>query len=202
MQYICSIISNERWISRSTSARTEDIYPQQKQRRNPFTTNFCMRLKRALLFACANDVERLVPGGILCAYSAWSHYGLTTQIPLSYCIAIERSRKVTLPEYPPIELFFLSKSVFELGVSETVIEGFQVKIYDMEKSVCDAVKYRNRIGIDVSSEILHNYLSRKDRHHTSLCLRQWYAIGQAYGRTRKIYDLTVWQKRSKTTEGQ
>ena len=116
------------------------------------------------------DVERLVPGGILCAYSAWSHYGLTTQIPLSYCIAIERSRKVTLPEYPPIELFFLSKSVFELGVSETVIEGFQVKIYDMEKSVCDAVKYRNRIGIDVS--------------------RQCHAVGQAYGRTRKIYDLT------------
>ena len=30
------------------------------------------------------DVERLVPGGVLCAYSAWSHYGLTTQIPLSY----------------------------------------------------------------------------------------------------------------------
>ena len=92
----------------------------------------------------------------------------TTQIPLSYCIAIERSRKVTLPEYPPIELFFLSKSVFELGVSETVIEGFQVKIYDMEKSVCDAVKYRNRIGIDVSSEILRNYLSRKDSDITRL----------------------------------
>ena len=70
------------------------------------------------------DVERLVPGGVLCAYSAWSHYGLTTQIPLSYCIAIERSRKVSLPEFPPIELFFLSKSVFELGVSEAVIEGF------------------------------------------------------------------------------
>ena len=100
--------------------------------------------------------------------SAWSHYGLTTQIPISYCIAIERSRKVTLPEYPPFELFFLSKSVFELGISETVIEDFHVKIYDMEKSVCDAVKYRNRIGIDVSSEILRNYLSRKDRDITRL----------------------------------
>ena len=54
------------------------------------------------------DVERLVPGGVLCMYSAWSYYTLTTQIPLSYCIAIERSRKVVLPEYPPIELFFLS----------------------------------------------------------------------------------------------
>ena len=62
----------------------------------------------------------------------------------------------------------MSKSVFLLGVSEAIIEGFQVKIYDMEKSVCDAVKYRNRIGIDVSSEILRNYLSRKDRDITRL----------------------------------
>ena len=114
------------------------------------------------------DVERLVPGGVLCMYSAWTYYALTTQIPLSYCIAIERSRKVVLPEYPPIELFFLSNKVFELGVSETVIEGFKVKIYDLEKSVCDAIKYRNRIGIDVSSEILRNYLSRKDCDITRL----------------------------------
>ena len=55
-----------------------------------------------------------------------------------------------------------------MTVSETVIEDFHVKIYDMEKSVCDAVKYRNRIGIDVSSEILRNYLSRKDRDITRL----------------------------------
>lgn len=114
------------------------------------------------------DVERLVPGGVLCMYSAWSYYALTTQIPLSYCIAIERSRKVVLPDYPPIELFYLSSKVYELGVTEAVIEGFTVKIYDLEKSVCDAIKYRNRIGIDVSSEILRNYLSRKDCDITKL----------------------------------
>ena len=110
------------------------------------------------------DVGRLVPCGVLCMYSAWAHYGLTTQIPLSFCVAIERSHKVTLPEYPPIEIFFLSKNIFELGISDAVIEGFHVKIYDIEKSVCDAIKHRNRIGVDVSSEILRNYLARQDRN--------------------------------------
>lgn len=116
------------------------------------------------------DVDRLVPGGVLCMYSAWSYYGLSTQIPLSYCIAIEHSRKVVLPQFPPIELYYLSSKVFELGVTEAVIEGFTVKIYDLEKSVCDAIKYRNRVGIDVSSEILRNYLSRKDCDITKLYL--------------------------------
>ncbi|MBQ8191328.1 MAG: hypothetical protein IJZ45_06145, partial [Bacteroidaceae bacterium] len=35
------------------------------------------------------------------------------------------------------------------------------EIFDIERCVCDAVKYRNKIGIDVCSEILKNYLSRK-----------------------------------------
>lgn len=114
------------------------------------------------------DVETLVPGGVLCLYSAWSHHELTTQIPQAYYIAVERSHKIILPDFPPIELSFMSRNVYELGVEETEIDGFKVKVYDLEKSVCDAIKYRNKIGLDVSSEILKNYLARKDRDITRL----------------------------------
>ena len=114
------------------------------------------------------DVETLVPGGVLCLYSAWSHHELTTQIPQAYYIAVERSRKIILPDFPPIELSFMLKNVHELGVEEADIDGFKVKVYDLEKSVCDAIKYRNKIGLDVSSEILKNYLARKDRDITRL----------------------------------
>ena len=114
------------------------------------------------------DVETLVPGGVLCLYSAWSFHELTTQIPQAYNIAVERSRRITLPDFPPIELSFMSQKAYELGVKEFVVDGFKVKIYDLEKSVCDAIKYRDKIGLDVSSEIFKSYLSRKDRDITLL----------------------------------
>lgn len=114
------------------------------------------------------DVETLVPGGVLCLYSAWTFHELTTQIPQAYNIAVERSRRITLPDFPPIELSFMSQKAYELGVKEFVVDGFNVKIYDLEKSVCDAIKYRNKIGLDVSSEIFKSYLSRKDRDITLL----------------------------------
>ena len=114
------------------------------------------------------DVETLVPGGVLCLYSAWSFHELTTQIPQAYNIAVERSRRITLPDFPPIELSFMSQKAYELGVKEFVVDGFKVKIYDLEKSVCDAIKYRNKIGLDVSTEIFKSYLSRKDRDITLL----------------------------------
>ncbi len=114
------------------------------------------------------NVDKLVPGGVLCLYSAWSYHELTTQIPQAYHIAVERSRKIILPDFPPIELSYMTKKAYELGVEETEIDGFKVKVYDLEKSVCDAIKYRNKIGVDVSSEIFKNYLARKDRDITRL----------------------------------
>lgn len=114
------------------------------------------------------DVETIVPGGILCMYSAWAYYELTTKLPTSICIAIEKKRKVILPDYPSVSLYYWSKSVLEIGVTKQKIDDYTVRIYDLEKSVCDAVKFRNKIGIDLSSEILKNYLKRTDRNLTRL----------------------------------
>ena len=114
------------------------------------------------------DVEKVVPGGVLCLYSAWSHYQLTTQVPQEYCLAIKRGRKITLPDYPPITLYHWSDTAFNLGITNTEIEGFNVRIYDVEKCVCDAVKYRNKIGIDVCTEIIKEYLKRRDRNVSKL----------------------------------
>ena len=114
------------------------------------------------------DVETIVPGGILCMYSAWAYYELTTKLPPSICVAIEKKRKVILPDYPSVSLYYWSKSVLEIGVTKQKIDDYTVRIYDLEKSVCDAVKFRNKIGIDLSSEILKNYLKRTDRNITRL----------------------------------
>ena len=68
------------------------------------------------------------------------------------------------------KLFYLTIPLSSLiiGIKRERIGGIEVSIYDMEKSVCDALRNRNKIGIDVSSEILRNYLSRKERNITQL----------------------------------
>lgn len=114
------------------------------------------------------DVETLIPGGILCMFSAWEHYGLTTQVPQQYDVAIKRGRKVVVPQYPNFKLHNLSENALNLGVTTEVISGYKVKIFDLEKCVCDAVKFRNKIGIDVCTEIIKNYLKRRDRNIVKL----------------------------------
>ena len=110
------------------------------------------------------DVARIVPGGVVCLYSAWNYYGLTTQIPDGFYIAIEKHRKVVVPEIMGIILCYWQEKYCTMGVEEIEIANHKVKIFCIEKSVCDAIKFRNKIGTEVAIEILKNYLKRKERN--------------------------------------
>lgn len=114
------------------------------------------------------NLDKIVPDGVLCMYSAWFHYELTVQIPQAFHIAIEKSRKVTLPVYPVIELYYWQKDYQELGITQVKIDGVDVKMYDMHKCVCDAIKFRTKIGTETFAEILKTYVKRKDRNLTKL----------------------------------
>jgi len=110
------------------------------------------------------DVEKIVPQGVLCLYSAWFHYGLTDTVPPSVCIAIEAKRKVVAPQIIPVRFYYWKKENLEFGIERVEISGCRIRITNLERSVCDAIKYRNKIGMDICSEIVRNYLSRTDRN--------------------------------------
>lgn len=114
------------------------------------------------------DIDAIIPGGILCLYSAWSYYNLTTQVPDAFYVAVSRSRKIKLPEFPDIKPVFQRNDLLEIGKVEIEEQGIKVLITDIERSVCDAVKYRNKIGIDVMTEIIDKYLQHSDRNLSRL----------------------------------
>jgi len=49
-----------------------------------------------------------------------------------------------LPEFPPIQLHYWLEKYVLLGKTIQEIEGLNVPITDLEKSVCDAVKIQNK----------------------------------------------------------
>ena len=118
------------------------------------------------------DIEKIIPGGIICLYSAWHIYHMTTQIPDAFYVAINRKRGVKVPDILDIKLVYQSDSILGIGVIQEEIEGIRINIYNRERCVCDAIKYRNMIGIDVMAEIHDAYLKYE---HTNLYLLSEYA---------------------------
>ena len=110
------------------------------------------------------SAEAFVPYGVICLMSAARYYELTNFLPDAVDVAIERKKKVnTLPEWPVIRLFYFDPSRMDLGVTEVRDGDNCFHIFDIEKTVVDIIYYRNKIGIEETSEVLRNYLKRRDR---------------------------------------
>ena len=148
---------------------------QQRELNKMLENNSVSRVKRGLYRL--NDFDRdtslvevlkIVPSGVFCMFSAWFHYELTTTIPYENHIAVTQKKKVCLPDFPPIKLYYLSEKFYQLGIIHININNQPVKIYDLEKSVCDAVRFRNKVGMDIAIEVVKNYVRRKDSNFDKL----------------------------------
>ncbi|GAB6137980.1 type IV toxin-antitoxin system AbiEi family antitoxin domain-containing protein [Halanaerobaculum tunisiense] len=114
-------------------------------------------------------VNKIIPNGVFCLISALSYYKLTTYNPWEHYVAIHRdAHKPALPDYPPIKVFYFSEKQFKTGIKEIKINNNTIKIYDLEKTVCDCIRFRNKIGMDVAKDALNEYLKRKDKNINQL----------------------------------
>jgi len=114
------------------------------------------------------EAANIVPCGVFCMFTVWFYYNLTTTIPHQSHIAVTQKKKITLPNYPPIKLYYWSDKYYQIGINEIKVDNLQIKIYDLEKSVCDAVRFRNKVGIDIAIEVLKNYVKRTDKNLNTL----------------------------------
>ncbi len=114
-------------------------------------------------YASLIEASMAVPRGIVCLLSALAYYDLTTHNPWRVSLAVENKAKVVLPPALPIELHYFTRRYYEMGVTTVGTPAGKIRIYDREKTVCDCLRFRNRIGLDVALEGLRNYLKARDR---------------------------------------
>jgi predicted transcriptional regulator of viral defense system len=109
------------------------------------------------------DVCKAGPSIVICLISALEYYGMTLQNPSVIYAAIPNSgRKITL-SYPPVNFFYFSKKLHELGIIMVPAAGGIIRIYEPEKTICDLFRFRKKIGEDIAIEGLKNYI-RKSKY--------------------------------------
>ena len=114
------------------------------------------------------EVAQIVPEGIVCLYSACQYYELSTFVASAYHVAIPKKSKVVLPDYPPIKLYYWETVSYQIGQTEIKQDGVSIKMYDLEKTVCDVIRQRNKVGLDLVREVVITYLQRSDRNLAKL----------------------------------
>jgi predicted transcriptional regulator of viral defense system len=102
-----------------------------------------------------------IPNGVVCLISALAFHELTTQVPHAVDVAVARGTEKPIIDYPPVRVYWFSGDAFYRGIETHTIDGSSIRVYNMEKSIADAFKYRNKIGMDVVLESLRTWRSRR-----------------------------------------
>ena len=109
------------------------------------------------------EVSFMIPNSVFCLQTACFFYDLTTSIPSEIHVAIAGDRRVVLPNYPPVKLYYWNDISLQLGVTTVLVDNQPIQIYDIEKTICDVIRHRQKLGFEVLKEIFKNYLNRSDR---------------------------------------
>lgn len=105
------------------------------------------------------DACLAVPEGVICLISALSYHGLTTAIPAETWIAIPKTSWVPRMAFPT-RFIRLGAESLGAGIEIVRIGRTKVRIYGKAKTVCDALRFRDKVGIDIAFEALKTYLRK------------------------------------------
>jgi predicted transcriptional regulator of viral defense system len=112
-----------------------------------------------------NDMEvvaSLIPEGIISFFSAAQYHDLTTVIPESIEITLPASmRTPALPGNLHITVHKSANHIYPVGIETVQVDNHTLKVYDRERTVCDFIRNRLKIGKDVALEVLKNYMDGK-----------------------------------------
>ncbi len=104
------------------------------------------------------EAARLVPNGVVSLVSALRHHELTTQLPHAVWMTIPHKARTPKTDGPALEIVRATGEVLTAGVEHVQVEGVDVPIYNVAKTIADCFKHRRHIGEDVAIEALRDAL--------------------------------------------
>ena len=89
-------------------------------------------------------------------------HGLSDRTPFEYSASVPSGYKVVGSMAERFKIYYIKKELHELGV-ETVqsSHGNPIKTYNIERTICDLIRRRNRIDVQILNEALKRFVKLK-----------------------------------------
>lgn len=106
-------------------------------------------------------VARAVPNGVICLRSALAFHGLGEMPREAVDIAIERRAARPRLDTPKLWVARLGGDAFTQGIEHFEVEGVDIQVYGLEKTLADLYKFRNKIGPHLAVDALRAALAAR-----------------------------------------
>lgn len=121
-------------------------------------------------FTEASILTSLFPDAIICGISAAMYYGYTDRVPGEWHIAVDNrsARNKFKMDFPQIKPHFIDANRLDIGITEGIIDGITVKIYDRERVICDCLRHVNTMDGEIFNTVIQRYIRDEDKDSARL----------------------------------
>ena len=115
-------------------------------------------------------------------------YGLSNRIPIKYDITINNGYNGSLQKDNDVNLFYTKKELLDLGVINYKLEsGNIVRVYDLDKTICDIIKNKKRIDGEIFNKAIREYFYSKKKN--TLKLYEYAKKMNIYNKVRYTFEV-------------
>lgn len=92
-------------------------------------------------------------------------HDLTDRNPLTYSVSLPSGYHSSVLNESGHKIFYVNRNLFRLGVvSMQSTHGNEIKVTNLERTICDILRSRNQIDVQYLNTALKRYAARKDRN--------------------------------------
>ena len=96
-------------------------------------------------------------------------YGFSNRIPIKYDITVPVGYNGVLQKLDNVNLFYCPKSILELGITSYKLDsGNTIKIYDLERTICDLIKNKKKMDLELFNKAVREYFYSKKKNNLKL----------------------------------
>lgn len=120
-------------------------------------------------------------------------YGLSNRIPIKYDITVNQGYNGTLQRDNNVNLFYIKRDLLNLGLTTYMLDsGYEIKVYDLERTICDIIKNKNRLDQEVVNKVIREYFYSNNKN--VLKLYEYAKKLKIYDKVRNTFEVLKWLK--------
>ena len=128
--------------------------------------------------------------GIFSHETALYFHDLCDRTPIKYQLTIPSYYNSKLLKDKNYEFFYLKQELYEIGVTYMKTPyGNKVRVYDLERTICDIIRNKKRIEISLFTDAMKRYVERKDRN--SIKLHRYAKLFNIENEVRKYLEVLL-----------
>jgi predicted transcriptional regulator of viral defense system len=96
-------------------------------------------------------------------------HSLSDRTPLVLSVTVTQNYNASLLREHGCKVYSIMPNRFELGqITMTTPMGNSIRVYDLERSICDIYRNKSRMDIQIVVQAIQRYVKRKDANFTKL----------------------------------